>query len=403
MKKDWKVKKLGKICKIELGKTPSRGNKVFWDIEKNSNNVWLSIADLLNTNGNIVSDSKEYVSDEGAKISKIVKEGTLLVSFKLTLGRLAFAGIDLYTNEAIAALCIENDMELSKYFLYYSLKHFDWDAATEGDVKIKGRTLNKEKLKKIDIQFPCLIEQQRIVTILDEAFDAIARARENAEKNLQNARELFESYLQNVFANPGDGWEAKKWGELCDFVRGPFGGSLKKSVFKEKGYVVYEQKHAIHDNFNQLRYFIDEYKFNEMIRFEVKPGDLIMSCSGTLGRVAIVPVGIPRGIINQALLKLTPKKGVSAHFLKHWLRSKIFQDIIYKYSGGAAIANVPSAKILKHIKIPFPKIEEQNLIVNKIEIVLYEVKKLEVIYKQKLADIEELKKSILQKAFNGEL
>src|SRR5690606_32096605 len=195
-----------------------------------------------------------------------------------------------------------------------------------------------------------------------------------------------------------------KWGELCDFVRGPFGGSLKKNVFKESGYVVYEQKHAIYDHFNQLRYFIDEEKFNEMKRFEVFPGDIIMSCSGvTLGRVAVVPDGIPKGIINQALLKLTPKKNVNVHFIKHWLRSSIFQKIIFDYSGGAAIPNVPSAKILKDIKIPCPSLKEQERIVTEIEIVLNESKRLEGIYQRKIDDLEELKKSILQKAFAGEL
>ncbi|TAL46667.1 MAG: restriction endonuclease subunit S, partial [Chitinophagaceae bacterium] len=134
------------------------------------------------------------------------------------------------------------------------------------------------------------------------------------------------------------------------------------------------------------------------------PGDIIMSCSGvTLGKVAIVPENIKRGIINQALLKLTPKKDVSVHFLKHWLRSKSFQDIIMKYAKGAAIPNVPAAKILKDIIIPLPTIKEQIKVVNDIELVLVETKKIETLYQQKLNDLEELKKSILQKAFAGEL
>lgn len=247
-----------------------------------------------------------------------------------------------------------------------------------------------------------LPEQKRIVSTLDECFAAIDKAMQNAKVCLNLSKALFESFLQGVFENGN--WETKKWGELCDFVRGPFGGSLKKNVFKESGYVVYEQKHAIHDHFNQLRYFIDEEKFNEMKRFELFPGDIIMSCSGvTLGRVAVVPEGIPKGIINQALLKLTPKKNIFVHFIKHWLRSNIFQKIIFDYSGGAAIPNVPSAKILKDIKIPCPSLKEQERIVNEIETVLNESKRLENIYEQKFANLEELKKSILQKAFAGEL
>ena len=129
-----------------------------------------------------------------------------------------------------------------------------------------------------------------------------------------------------------------------------------------------------------------------------------MSCSGvTLGRVAIVPDGIPKGIINQALLKLTPKKNVNVHFIKHWLRSSIFQKIIFDYSGGAAIPNVPSAKILKVIKITCPSLNEQERILTEIEIVLNESKRLEGIYQKKIDDLEELKKSILQKAFSGAL
>src|SRR5690606_39098974 len=213
----WEIKKLGELCNIELGKTPYRKDKSFWDTEKQTANVWLSIADLLNANGAVVSDSKEYISDKAADISKVVKKGTLLVSFKLTLGRLAFAGRDLYTNEAIAALTIKNEKEIDKYFLYKYLSFFDWDKAAEGDVKVKGKTLNKSKLKEIEVQFPkSLPEQQRIVSILDEAFAAIAKAKAYAEQNLKNAKELFESYLQGVFGGSTgsptkrDGWEEKK-------------------------------------------------------------------------------------------------------------------------------------------------------------------------------------------------
>ena len=119
MKAGWKTKKLGALCEIELGRTPSRSNSAFWDEKRETNNVWLSIADLLKAEDNVVVDSKEYVSDKGAKICKLVPKGTLLVSFKLTLGRLAFAGRDLFTNEAIAALSIFNERELSKDFLFY--------------------------------------------------------------------------------------------------------------------------------------------------------------------------------------------------------------------------------------------------------------------------------------------
>jgi len=403
MKTNWQTKKLGDVCEIELGKTPYRGDKSFWDGEKKSKNVWLSIADLLKGQGKIVSDSKEYISDKGAKISKIVKEGTLLVSFKLTLGRLAFAGKDLYTNEAIASLEIKNEKGLSKEFLYYFLTFFDWNKATEGNVKVKGRTLNKSKLKQIKIPLPPLATQKAIIKILDQTFESISKSKENAEKNLKNSKELFESYLEEIFSNPKEDWEEKKLRDACEFIRGPFGSSLKKSFFKEKGYAVYEQRHAIYNSFDNIRYFIDEKKFDEMKRFELFPNDLIMSCSGTMGKIAIAPFNIQKGIINQALLKLSTSKKLLNVYLKLWMESTDFQRKLREFSLGAAIQNVASVKILKDIKIRLPPISEQTLIVSKLNSLSKEVKKLETIYKQKIKDLEELKKSMLQKAFNGEL
>ena len=160
-----------------------------------------------------------------------------------------------------------------------------------------------------------------------------------------------------------ENWENVDFGEICDFVRGPFGGSLKKSYFKPKGIAVYEQRHAIYDDFSEVRYFVDEKKFDEMKRFELLSGDLIMSCSGTMGKVAIVPDGIKKGIINQALLKLTPKPVVDPRFLKLWMNSPNFQDEIERLSEGAAIKNVASVKILKLIKIPLPPLPDQKRIV----------------------------------------
>jgi type I restriction enzyme S subunit len=157
--------------------------------------------------------------------------------------------------------------------------------------------------------------------------------------------------------------QLKKFGEVCDFVRGPFGGSLKKSYFVEEGYAVYEQKHAIYDQFSEIRYFVDEDKFNEMKRFELKPNDLIMSCSGTMGKVAIVPENVKRGIINQALLKLTPKDFLDVHYLKYWMSSPDFDERIKENTVGAAIKNVASVKVLKQIDVPIAKLEEQKQIV----------------------------------------
>lgn len=151
-------------------------------------------------------------------------------------------------------------------------------------------------------------------------------------------------------------------GEVCDLVRGPFGGSLKKEIFQPKGYAVYEQQHAIYNQFSEIRYFVSEAKFKEMQRFKLRPGDLIMSCSGTIGKVAIVPSDAAEGIINQALLKITPSPEVDVNYLKHWMESSHFENQLKSLSFGAAIKNVASVKFLKNSSVPLPSLEKQRRI-----------------------------------------
>lgn len=196
-------------------------------------------------------------------------------------------------------------------------------------------------------------------------------------------------------------WGIKKLGEICKFVRGPFGGSLKKNIFKEKGYAVYEQQHAIYDQFNKIRYFIDENKFNEMKRFELKSGDLIMSCSGTMGKIAIVPENINRGIINQALLKLTPSNYLNIEYLKYWMTSNDFQKSLSKYTVGAAIKNVASVKILKQIEIPLPPLPEQKRIVSILDKTFQAIDKAKANAETNLKNAKELFESYLQGMFEN--
>lgn len=392
----WQTKKLGEICDIEIGKTPPRSNKKFWDVEKQTGNVWLSIRDLSDAQDKIIFDSREYISNKGAEKSKKVKKGTLLVSFKLTLGRLAFAGKDLYTNEAIASLQIKKEKEICHEYLYRCLSYFDWNKATDGDIKVKGRTLNKAKLKEIKISFPHLPEQKRIVKILDEAFEKIEKAKENAEKNLKNSKELFESYLQNVFANPGKDWEEKKLGEVCNFMQGiQVDAHLQNETKKE----------------NQVRFLriIDFTQGNELPRYIDNPGEKYIIGANDISLVrygastGFVCRGLD-GVLANNLFRVIPKniKQISNEYLFVFLKSPVFQKIIKKAMGGAAMPAI-SFGLIKDISIPIASLAEQKSIIKKLDTLSEQTKKLEEIYKKKLVDLEELKKSILNKAFKGEL
>ena len=259
--------------------------------------------------------------------------------------------------------------------------------------------VSSKKFKEIPIILSPLPEQQRIVDILDREFAKINALKANAEKSLQAAKDLFRHISNGYYNEPSP---VSKLGDECIFVRGPFGGSLKKSCFVPSGYPVYEQQHAIYSTFT-FRYFVNEEKYNEMKRFTTHPGDLIMSCSGTIGKVAIIPEDAPIGIINQALLKLTPKKRILPEYLKWYMQSLSFEKDIQRHSKGAAIQNVASVAILKEITIPVPAIEKQKQIVARLDDLNERCNALQENYQKTLSLCDDLKQSLLCKAFNGEL
>lgn len=196
---DWEEKTLVELCNIEIGKTPSRSNIKFWDKTRSTNNTWLSIADLNNAQNKKVFSSKEQISDLATQYMKLVKEGTLLLSFKLTIGRVAFAGKDLYTNEAIAQLPIKNEQKIDKHYLYYYLQYFDYEKLLKGDVKVKGKTLNKEKLKALHVCYPPLPEQQKIVKKLDALHEQTKQLEQIYTQKIKNCDELKQSILKRAF------------------------------------------------------------------------------------------------------------------------------------------------------------------------------------------------------------
>lgn len=195
------VEKLGYLCEVEIGRTPSRSDHSLWDKDKLTSNIWVSIADLSKVDDSLnINDSKEYVSNKAIPKMKLVKQGTLLVSFKLTLGRLAYAGRNLFTNEAIAALNINDERVIKKEYLYYFLKFFDWNEAAEGEDKVKGKTLNKAKLKAIEIIYPKTIkEQEDIIDRLSSLDSRTGKLQELCRKKLLALEELRQSILKQAF------------------------------------------------------------------------------------------------------------------------------------------------------------------------------------------------------------
>lgn len=211
-------------------------------------------------------------------------------------------------------------------------------------------------VKAFKLPVPPLEVQREIVRILDNfTFLTAELAAELA------ARQKQYEYYRDKLLTPKAEIKTVELGEVCTFVRGPFGGALKKEIFKPHGYAVYEQQHAIYRTLD-FRYFIDKKKFDELKRFSIKPGDMIVSCSGTIGKTFIIPEDAPEGVINQALLKLTPHDELNVFYLQYFFENTISKELNGVARGGA-IKNVPSVSELKAIKIPVPSLDVQERLV----------------------------------------
>ena len=218
--------------------------------------------------------------------------------------------------------------------------------------------------KKEEFNLDTLDRQKEIVNILGRIECVIS----SRQQELQKLDELIKARFVEMFGSIHDGkFEMKTLPEIVrndknSIKRGPFGGALKKDDFVDEGYLVYEQRHAIHNDFDYAKYYITQEKYEDMIGFKVVPGDLIISCSGvTLGCIAEVPNGAKAVIINQALLKLSLNQELMMNtFFIQQFRGEEIQEILFGFSRGSGIPNMPSMSEVKAVKFVCPPLEMQK-------------------------------------------
>jgi len=347
--KKGKLVKLKDIVKISRGSSPR-------PIKKYVNNKgdlnWIKIGDTK-PNDKYITKSKEKITKEGAKKSRFVDVGDFILSNSMSYGRPYISKIQGYIHDGW--LLIKNNKSLiDEDFLFYLLSSkMVFDQFKKLGIGTTVDNLNKELVSNVEIPLIDISEQKIIVKDLN-VFQTI----------VDGCEQILNNFKPSIEINPD--WKMIDIENVAKFKRGPFGGSLKKEIFKKSGYLIYEQNHAINDDYSFERYYIDENKFNEMKSFQVFEDDLIISCSGTMGRISKIPKNYKKGIINQALLKLTPiKDKVLPDFLKLYLESLTIQNRYFHDQNATVVENVSSVKNLK--KIPFPDIslEEQKKLINK--------------------------------------
>ena len=207
MREGWKLKLLGEVCKIIGGGTPSKKNRSYYSGQI----PWATVRDM---NCDILKSTDHYITENGLKnsSSKLIPSGNIIIATRVGLGKVCILDQDTAINQDLKGL-IPLSENLYIPFLFNWYKFIGHQVEKDGvGLTVKGVKL--DYVKKLQIPIPPLSEQQQIVSILDEAFEAIDQAKANIEKNIQNAEELFQSKLNQIFSQKGEGWEEKELGEL---------------------------------------------------------------------------------------------------------------------------------------------------------------------------------------------
>lgn len=401
MKKGWVEKKLEDVCKTSAGGTPLKSQK---DYYLGGKIPWLMSGEV--SQGEIFH-STNFITEKGLKNSsaKLFPENTVLVAmYGATAGQVGILRFEATTNQAVCGI-LPNDKMSPEYLFYCFLSKKD--QLMSQAIGNAQPNISQQKIRNTLVPVPPLPEQQGIVAILDEAFAAIAKAKANAEKNLQNAKELFESYLQEVFVNKGESWEERTLMEITTKIGSgatPRGG---KKSYKKQGISLVRSMnvHDLHFKKHNLA-FIDNKQAKELDNVTLKEDDVLLNITGaSVARCCNMPKEYLPARVNQHVSIIRPKKEyIDPKFLSLLLVSDFYKKKLLLTGEQGATRQAITKAQLEVFKITFPNsVEKQLDLVNGINSISIQTKKLETIYQQKLSDLEELKKSILQKAFRGEL
>ena len=364
----------------------------------------INVSNLVN--GEIdLSNSNRYISKEeayGRYKHFLIDEGDLIIAssgikVEYLDKKVAFIKkehLPLCMNTSTIRFKVKDENELDIFYLSYFFKSKNFKNQISKLITGSAQlNFGGSHLKKINLFLPTLNVQKKIskfLLLIDETM-------KNMRKKIIFIEELKKSLFTRMFGDirtNSFNWKKVKLQDVCSsIVRGPFGSSLKKEFFVKNGYKVYEQKNAINQSADLGEYYIDEKKFKELQRFECKMGDIIMSCSGTVGKLFQLPENSKRGIINQALCKFSLNNKINlTYFLKYL--EKVIGNIELNGSG---IKNISSISYIKKIDINLPPIELQNKFAERVE----KIEKLKFEIEKAIEETQKLYDNLISKYFDN--
>lgn len=396
MRQGWEIKKLGELLEKTETVDPTK--------KPNAEFVYIDVSSVNKETKEIENVTVLMGKDAPSRARKLIRNGDVIfATVRPTHSRVA-----LITEEYNEQVCSTGyfvlrgkefiDNRLIFYFLLTDGFNIQMEKLQKG---ASYPAVTDSEVKNIFIPFPKLLtEQQTIVSILDEAFDAIAKAKANAEQNLKNSRELFESYLQSVFENGHGLWKMNTLEEISEvFGRGKSKHRPRNYEKLYGGDYPFIQTGDIRNCDHYITEYSQTYSALGLAQSKLWPaGTICITIAANIAETGVLTFDacFPDSVIGLVV----NEKMADRDFVEYLLQS--FKARIQALGKGSAQANINMGTFENEL-FPFPSVKEQRAIVQKLDALSTQTRKLESIYRQKIDDLEELKKSLLQKAFNGEL
>ena len=386
MKQGWKTCKFADVFDLQMGKTPSRDNPTYWG----DDNMWVSIADM--NEQKYMSATKEGITDVAVQESGIkpIPKGTVIMSFKLSIGKVSIATSKLYTNEAIMGFIEKEEGTLVPEYLYYYLKGYKWEGANKAAM---GMTLNKKTIAENTISYPPVAEQAKIV----EELDCLSGIIEKKKQQLKELDNLAQSIFYEMFGDPVEndkGWEVKKIGEVCIVERGGSPRPINAFITDDENGVNWIK---IGDATEGSRFITStkEKIIPEGVRKSrmVYKGDFILSNSMSFGRPYIMGID---GCIHDGWLVLRDKDNVfDKTYLYYYLGSShVYQEFKRLAVGG--VVNNLNSELVRGVRVAIPSFSVQQDFASKIEA----IEKQKELISQSIKETETLFNSRMDYYFN---
>ncbi len=348
--------KLKNIFDLQMGKTPSRNNTNYW----NTNDYeWISIADLSKTE-KYITDTKEYLSTLAIEESgiKVIPANTVVMSFKLSIGKTAITGKDMYCNEAIMAFHDKHVVDILPEYIYYMFKYRNWDNGS--NKAVMGKTLNKSTLSEVEIDICSIEKQKEIVTVLDKVMESLS----SRKKELALFDELVRGRFVELFGDPSTnprGWMETTVGDECFYIKDGPHKSLPDIGKENGGHPFISVRNIVNGyiDFSTARYISDEDFAEAINKCNPEKGDMLYSKGGTTGIAKLIDIDEEfANWVHVAVLKFDKTK-LNGIFFENMLNGAYCYEQSQRLTKGIANKDLVLSAIAK-IKMYIPPIKLQN-------------------------------------------